>query len=328
MSWSPTPRGRIGRGLALVAILMVTVPVTVLLGRQGSGAEGRTTQSGAGPDGSSLTIPKAVVLGLVEGLTEYLPVSSTGHLLVVERILDVGQNEDERTAVDAFTVTIQLGAIAAVLGLYRRRLGLVAKGAIGRSPEGRRLLLALAAAFLPAAATGLLFGDIIEERLLRPWPVVAAWTVGGVAILVFVANQHRLRRRFDDATDMGVTVALLIGAFQALALWPGVSRSFVTLLGAMVLGASLTAAVEFAFLLGLVTLTAATGYSLLTDGTQLLEAFGWQSPLVATVVAGVAAFASVKWMVAYLNHRPLTVFGWYRLGIAAVTSLLLMTETI
>ena len=277
---------------------------------------------------NSLTTPKAVVLGIIEGVTEFLPVSSTGHLLVAERIFDIGQSDSSKDAIDTFTVVIQIGAILAVLGIFRKRFVLMAEGVIGKSAEGRNLLLALSVAFVPAAAIAVLLSSPIKDKLLRPWPVVGAWFLGGVIILVFVANQSRLRVTTTKLSDVTIRQGLIIGVAQVLALWPGTSRSLVTILAALLLGLSLQAAVEFSFLLGFLTLSAATGYELLKNGSALYDTFGWANPLIGTVVAGIAAFISVKWMVSYLEHKPLTIFGWYRIGAASVVGILLATSVI
>ncbi len=277
---------------------------------------------------NSLTTPKAVVLGVIEGVTEFLPISSTGHLLVAERIFDIGQSDSSKDALDTFTVVIQIGAILAVLGIFRQRFVLMAQGAIGKSAEGRNLLMALAVAFVPAAAIGVLLASPIKDKLLRPWPVVGSWFLGGVIILVFVANQSKLRVTTTKLSDVTLRQGLIIGVAQVLALWPGTSRSLVTILAALVLGLSLQAAVEFSFLLGFLTLSAATGYELLKNGSTLYDTFGWANPLIGTIVAGIAAFISVKWMVSYLEHKPLTIFGWYRIGAASIVGILLATGVI
>ena len=265
----------------------------------------------------TLTTPKAVVLGVVEGLTEYLPVSSTGHLLIAERLMKIGEGRD-KAAADDFTIVIQIGAILAVLGIYRKRFVLMAEGVIGRSAEGRSTLISLVVAFIPAAVIGLLAGDTIKKHLLQPWPVVAAWFVGGVAILVFVKYQPRISVKVDSISAITIPQAVIIGLAQALALWPGTSRSLVTLIAALLLGVSLPVAVEFAFLLGFVTLSLATAKELASNGSEMFHTFGYLNPLIGTIVAGLAAWLAVRWMVSYLQRHPLTIFGWYRIVIAAV----------
>ncbi len=211
---------------------------------------------------------QALILGLVEGLTEYLPVSSTGHLLVVQRLLGIEASE----AANAFAIVIQGGAIAAVLLLYHRRVGQMFLGLAGREAAGRRLLVALVVAFLPAAAAGFAAEERIEQYLFGPWPVVAAWAVGG-AFLIWIAPRIRQRegRPIEDVTWR---IALIIGLAQCAALWPGVSRSLATILGGLAAGLSLAAAVEFSFLLGLLTLGAATAYKALDSGAAMVAAYG------------------------------------------------------
>ena len=274
------------------------------------------------PAADHLSLVKGVVLGLVEGVTEFLPVSSTGHLTVVARLFDLHSD-----AVDSYIVVVQLGAIAAVLALYRQRIAALF-GALRhprQSSRSQQLLIALAVAFVPAAIVGALFGDAIKHRLFGVGPVAVAWAVGGVAILVVA------RRRIGGARAIEATTArdgLLIGLAQVLALWPGTSRSLVTILAAVALGLSLPAAVEFSFLLGLATLTAATGFELLRTSSEIVDAFGYAVPLVGVVVAFVAALASIRWMVAFLQSRSLAAFGVYRLGAAAVAALLLLTNVV
>jgi undecaprenyl-diphosphatase len=273
---------------------------------------------GSGP----LSAPKAIVLGVVEGITEYLPVSSTGHLLVTQRLLGFGTGSG-KTAADTFAIAIQLGAILAVVALYRARIAQLFAGLVGRSVEGRNLLLRLVVAFLPAAVIGAALDHPIKDHLVGPWPVVVAWTVGGVFLLVW-------KPRHGSATIDAITIrgAAIIGLAQTLALWPGVSRSLVTIAAALALGCNMAAALEFSFLLGLATLSAATALDLAKDGHRLIADYGWRTPLLGTLVAFATALVAVRWLVAYLRTRPLTNFGWYRLAIAAVTLLLLATGAI
>lgn len=263
---------------------------------------------------------QSIVLGVVEGVTEFLPVSSTGHLLLTERALGIPTTE----ATNAYVVCIQFGAIAAVLGLYRARIVQMLRGVTGADPEGRRLLVHVLVAFLPAAVLGKLFNDPIERVLFGLWPVAAAWLVGGVVILTLPA----LRARRDDRAAFGLdgltpTRAALIGLAQCAALWPGTSRSLATIVGAMLLGMELTAAVEFSFLLGLVTLSAAAGYKALKSGGVMVTVIGPRDLATGLVVAALSAAASVRWMVGWLQRRGLAIFGWYRVALALVVAALL-----
>ncbi len=281
-----------------------------------------------------MTSGQAVILGIVEGLTEYLPVSSTGHLLLAERIMKIGEDpalsasrqEREKEAADAYTICIQAGAIVAVLGLYFQRVLQMFRGLAGRDPEGRRLLINIVAGFLPAAVIGLLFNKAIKAYLFGPWPVVAAWLVGGLAILVVSAKRkagsHRLRSA-GGLDDLSWKMALIIGFAQCIAMWPGVSRSLVTIVGGVLVGLSLPAAVEYSFLLGVVTLGAATGYDGLKHGHIMMQTFDPHALAIGVFFAFVAAVLSVKWMVSYLNRHGLAIFGYYRVGLAVVAGVLL-----
>lgn len=276
---------------------------------------------GAGEPGMSLG--EAALLGLIEGLTEYLPVSSTGHLTVTQRLLGTTDTEAGREAANAYTVIIQAGAIAAVGYLYRARLFEAARSVLGSgSPDGRRLGVALIAGFVPAGLAGLLLGDLIKEHLFGIWPTVAAWAVGG-AVLLFWGRHERSGMR--PLESIRTRDGLLIGLAQLLALWPGTSRSLATILGALAIGFTLRAAVEFSFLLGFVTLGVATVYEALQSGTLVVEEFGWAAPLVGFVVATVSAAGAVVWMLQYLERRGLGIFGWYRLAIAAIVGTIALT---
>jgi undecaprenyl-diphosphatase len=266
---------------------------------------------------------KAAVLGLVEGLTEYLPVSSTGHLILAGWLLGLHEPAT-REAVEAFDIVVQGGAILAVLGLYAERVAGMLRGLVGRDDDGRRLVANLAVAFVPAAVAGLLLDDLVDAWLFRPVPVLLALAVGGVAMIALDGSGVTARgtRRLED---LGWRDALGIGLFQCLALWPGTSRSMATIAGGTLLGLERRQAAEFSFLLGLPTLGAATVYALLKnlaaahrDGTPNLFALLGVGPvLVGILVAAVSAAAAVRWLVAFLGNRGLAPFGWYRVALAA-----------
>ena len=287
----------------------------------------------------NMTLAQAVVLGVVEGATEYLPVSSTGHLLLTERVMGIGEaesaspQEKQRTkeALDAYTICIQAGAILAVVGLYIRRVKEMLMGMVGKDPAGLRMVCNIAVAFVPAAVIGLLLNNLIKTHLFGPWPVVAAWFAGGLAILA-VAWWRKVhgQRPQSGATlgDMNWMMALMIGIAQCIAMWPGVSRSLVTIVGGVMVGLSLPAAVEFSFLLGVVTLGAATSYDAMKHGQVMLQTFDILSLIVGLIVALVSAALSVKWMVAYLNRHGLELFGYYRVALALVVATLIITKVI
>lgn len=310
---------------------------------------------------SKIGMGKATVLGIVEGLTEYLPVSSTGHLILASYWLGLAKETDERgafgghkieasAAVDSFEIVIQLGAILAVLGLYRKRVGQMVRGLAGRSPNGFRLAMLLLVAFLPAAVIGLALHKKIEQHLFGPMPVVIALAVGGVLMIVaehFFWTRRKSRihaaiqtrsltpvgssranstgpmvnvmstqpavSRFTKVDTMQVWQAAVIGFAQCLAMWPGTSRSMITIVAALVVGLDMMAAAEFSFLLALPTLGAATLFSGYKHWHELMQATGVGGLLVGLIVSGIVAALAVKWFVGFLTRRGLMPFGVYRI---------------
>ena len=272
---------------------------------------------------------KALILGIVEGVTEYLPVSSTGHLLLTQRALGIPQSE----SADAFAICIQAGAIIAVLGLYFSRVRQMALGVTGRDPQGLQMALNVIAAFLPAAFFGLLFEKPIKKYLFGGeawglWPIVAAWFFGGVAILAVSwwqsARQTKSRQSGLSLDSLTWRMAVVVGLIQCIAMWPGVSRSLVTIVGGVVVGLSLPAAVEFSFLLGLLTLSAATAYDGLKYGKEMVHSFGLLALFFGFLGAWVSAVLAVKWMVAYLKKHGMEIFGYYRIALAIVVTFLIL----
>ena len=287
----------------------------------------------------AMTYGAAALLGIIEGLTEYLPVSSTGHLLVAQRALGLGADDGaSRDAAEAFAICIQAGAILAVLGLYRARAAAMCRGLLGHDPAGLRLFLCLVAGLLPAVVIGLLFEKKIKRWLfgggeLGLWPIVGAWIVGGIAILIIERWRRRPATHADqDANDdtgleleqMNWKQGFVIGLVQCLAMWPGVSRSLTTILGGVTCGLRTSAAVEFSFLLGVLTLGGATAKDGLEHGSLMLEVYGAGPLLVGTLTATLAAVVAMKWMIQYLKRHGLEIFGVYRivLGIAVAAWLL------
>lgn len=314
--------------MRILHVFAVACLLAAPLGAQASasGSTGPTLQAGGGPllplesSRSSMSAQQGALLGVIEGLTEFLPVSSTGHLAVVQELLGLTATPQEKQASDAFAIVIQAGAIIAVFLVSFGRIRKMVSGIFCRDREGLKLLANLVVAFVPAAIIGLLLEERIKRYLYGIWPIAAAWLVGGIFILA-VLNRRRLKEG-SALESLGWQSALIIGLAQVLALWPGVSRSLVTIAGGMFVGLSVSAAVEFSFLLGLVTLGAATVYEALRQGHQIVQNFGIVSPILGLVVAAVAAFAAVRWMVEYLRTRSLAVFGWYRIAAAAVVVVL------
>lgn len=267
-----------------------------------------------------MTTLEAIVLGIVEGLTEYLPVSSTGHLILTQRAMGIPASVEA----NAYAICIQAGAILAVLGLYAGRVRAMLAGLLGRDEEGRRAAVALVAAVIPAGILGLALERRIEEHLFGLWPVVAAWAVGGLVVLAIDGWVARSRGTGRELGELSWKAGLVIGLLQALALWPGTSRSLAAILGGLIVGLRLPAAVEFSFLLGVVTLGGATGIKALKHGALILSRYGGLTPLLGFLVATLSAVVAVRWMVGYLNGHGLRIFGAYRLLLAAAVGLLLV----
>jgi len=256
---------------------------------------------------------QAVLLGALEGFTEFLPISSTGHLILASRALRL-QGE----AVNTFEVVIQAGAVLAVLGLYRVRVAAMWKGWLGRDRAGLQLFRNLFLSFVPSAAAGLLLHDVIKGDLFRPWPVVWALAAGG-AVMLGMDRWHRPAARGQRTIEqLGARDALLIGLAQCAALWPGMSRAMVTLVAGLLLGFRPVAAAEYSFLLALPTLGAATLFDAVTGGARLLEQVGRLSILAGFLTAWLVATVAIRGFIAYLTTRGLAPFGWYRLGLAAL----------
>ena len=262
---------------------------------------------------------QALILGIVEGLTEYLPISSTGHLILTAWLLGLSEDPELWAAVFTFEIVIQSGAIAAVILLYRERCLSMISGALGKDEIGRRLVIHLLIAFLPAAIVGFFLNGFIEERLNGPWPVVFALFVGGLFMLGIVWLRGRRPEVAGlELADLDGWTALWIGCGQCLAMWPGTSRSMMTIVVALLAGLRARAAAEFSFLLGLITLSAATIFKFAEGGDQMFEHFGIGVVMIGLVAATFAAILAVRWFVGFLERNGLAPFAWYRLAIAVM----------
>jgi undecaprenyl-diphosphatase len=266
---------------------------------------------------------QAVVLGLVEGVTEYLPVSSTGHLILTSALLGLDAPE-RREAVATFEIAIQGGAILAVLGLYWQRVAQMLRGLAGSDTAGRRLALQLLVAFLPAGLLGPLLDDPIEQHLFRAGPVLAALALGG-AWMIWIDRRHAPESGFElDALTW--QRALGIGLLQCAAMWPGTSRSMMTIAGGVLLGLRARDAAEFSFLLGLPTLGGACAYKLAknlaasaeTGAPNMFEQLGAGPVALGFAVAALSAALAVRWLVGFLQRHGLAPFGWYRIALAVL----------
>lgn len=298
---------------------------------------------------AELGIGDAIVLGVVEGVTEFLPISSTGHLIIANRVLGLeseAQLKDKsgqplwhkrpssehpegvpltlKLAADTYAVVIQVGAIGAVVFLYWQQLFLMLGGLLGRSSAGLRLLRNVALAFLPVVVLGLLLHDLIDKHLFSIWAVIVALVAG--AVLMLWAERWReartgVGRAKGDAADLPPKRALLIGLGQCLALWPGTSRSMVTIVGGYLAGLSPAKAAEFSFLVGLPTLAGAALYKGVKTGPAMIEVFGWSQVLLGAGVAAISAAIAVKFLVHILSRHGLAFFAYYRLALAAILTL-------
>jgi len=292
------------------------------------------------PIPETMTVVQAIVLGLVEGITEYLPVSSTGHLIIVSDLLGLGDSAIQRSAVDTFNIVVQGGAILAVLGLYFPRVIQMLKGLAGKDQAGRKLALNIIIAFLPAAILGVKFNDFIEEKLFNTPAVITALALGGVFMIVLDRVKFNKDDEDDgeslDITSLSWKQSLFIGFMQTIAMWPGTSRSMMTIAGGVLAGLKPKQAAEFSFLLGLPTLGGATVYSLAKNlkessdaGTpNMFEVLGWMPIVVGMIVATISAMLAVRWLVSFLNKHGLAVFGYYRLGLAALLGILIAAGTV
>jgi undecaprenyl-diphosphatase len=262
---------------------------------------------------------KALIMGLVEGFTEFLPISSTGHLILAGSLLNFTGEK-----VKVFEIAIQAGAMLAVIWEYRVKIANVLAGAFS-DRNAQRFLMNIVIAFLPAAILGFIFANAIKRGLFAPVPVALAFIIGGLVIL-WVERRARLNPvsvRVHSVDDMTPLDAIKVGCAQAFALIPGTSRSGATIIGGMLFGLSRKAATEFSFFLAIPTLLGATFYSLYKERALLsaadLPLFG-----IGTISAFVSAFLCVRWLLRYISTHDFTVFAWYRIvfGLVVLASAL------
>ena len=258
----------------------------------------------------TLLLLKAAILGVVEGLTEFLPISSTGHLIMVGDLLNFN---DDRGKV--FEIVIQFAAILAVCWEYRAKLGAVGSGLMQKQEAAQRFVFNLFVAFMPLAILGLLFGKAIKAHLFSPIPVATAFIVGGFIILWAEKRQHTVR--IESVDEMHWKDALKMGLAQALALIPGTSRSGSTIIGGLFFGLSRKAATEFSFFLAIPTLTMAALYEVVKYRHDFhsgdLDIF-----LVGSIASFISAFVAVRGLLRYISNHDFTVFAWYRIAFGLV----------
>jgi undecaprenyl-diphosphatase len=256
---------------------------------------------------------KALIMGVVEGLTEFLPISSTGHLILAGSLLNFTGDK-----MKVFEIVIQAGAIFAVCWEYRARIASVIAGLFSDA-KAQRFALNVIVAFLPAAVLGVLFNKKIKELLFSAVPVALAFIIGGMIILL-VERKHKAGAdpaRVNSVDDLTLLDALKIGCAQAFALIPGTSRSGATIIGAMLFGVSRKAATEFSFFLAIPTLLGATVFSLYKERAFLSAA---DVPLftIGTVSAFISAFFCVRWLLRYISTHNFSAFAWYRIAFGLV----------
>ena len=251
---------------------------------------------------------KAIIMGLVEGFTEFLPISSTGHLILAGSLLDFTGEK-----VKVFEIAIQAGAMLAVIWEYRERIGRLFSG-LTSDRKQQKFALNVLIAFLPAAVLGLLFSKAITAELFKPVPVATAFIVGAFVIL-YAERRHRnmpAAARIETVDDMTMLDALKVGCAQTFALIPGTSRSGATIIGGMLFGLSRKAATDFSFFLAIPTLLGATAYSVFKQR----ELLSW-ADLPMFGLGGLSAFASaflcVRWLLRYISSHDFTIFAWYRI---------------
>ena len=318
--------------------------------------ENRPAPAPASVAAAELSVTDAIILGVVEGVTEFLPVSSTGHLIIATHFLRLESEEPLlgadgqplwykkpsaknpqgepltlKLAADTYLVVIQAGAIAAVALLYWSRFMSMLRGLFGRDPAGLRLLIHLIIAFVPAAGIGFLLDDWIDTHLFSIRAVIIA-LIGGAALMLYA--DWWLRRRTSrlgqaragsghELQDLTAKSAATIGIFQCLALWPGTSRSMTTIVAGYFVGLDPRRAAEFSFLLGFVTLSAASIYKGGKSGAAMIQVFGWSNVILGGIVAAVTAAICVRFLVHWLTRHGLAIFAYYRLVVAVVLIVLL-----
>ena len=250
---------------------------------------------------------QAVIMGLVEGATEFLPVSSTGHLILTAQLLNFWTPEKR----EMFEVAVQIGAIAAVIFQYWGKLWGALLGALQGQATGRRLMLGLIVGTLPALVLGFLLGDAIKAHLFNAPTVAAAFIVGGLIILWAEKRPHRvIEQQVEDITPRR---ALMVGLIQCLALIPGTSRSGATIIGGLLMGVSRTAAAEFSFFLGIPILMGAGLFSMFKMRHEMHGA-DWGVLAVGMLVAFVSALVVIRALIRYVSRHDFTVFAWYRIA--------------
>lgn len=270
---------------------------------------------------------KAIVIAIVEGVTEFIPVSSTGHMILAGDLIGFPETEFTRM----FNVVIQLGAILAIVVLYWDKLFTMAKSFFRREKKGLNFGIALIIGVLPAAFFGFLFEDFIDKYLFKPLPVIIGLFVGAI-LLIYVEDRYRGRSEVHQVEDITKLKALKIGFFQCLAMWPGMSRSSSTIMGGWISGLDSKVASEYSFFLAIPVMIGASLVKILkfqSDvGFSSLGSTEWVSFGLGFLVAFLVALICVKGFIGYIQKKPMKIFAYYRIAVSAVFVVLLLTNTI
>jgi undecaprenyl-diphosphatase len=271
--------------------------------------------------GNIYLILKSIIIGIVEGITEFLPISSTGHMIIVGHFISF-----EGEFAKLFEIVIQLGAILSIIVLFRNKIGNSLKN-LAPGKFGFKLWFNIAVAFIPSGVVGILFHDKVEELLMKPVPVAASLLVGGLW-MIYAEKKYRRNNRTFRIEDISLKQAIVIGCFQCLAiLWPGFSRSASTIIGGWIVGLSTVAAAEFSFFLALPTMIIATLYSLLKT-SLVLSGIQIAALIVGFVVSFIVALIVVDKFIDYLKHKPMRGFAVYRIIVAAAILILAVIKVI
>ncbi|MDT0198689.1 MULTISPECIES: undecaprenyl-diphosphate phosphatase [Acinetobacter] len=258
----------------------------------------------------NLELLKALFLGMIEGLTEFLPISSTGHLILFGHLIDF-QSDSGRV----FEVVIQLGAILAVCWLYRQKIIDLVKGFFSGDTHARRFAINVFIAFLPAVLIGILAVDFIKQVLFSPLVVAFALIIGG--LIIFAVEARKFEPKTLEATDISIKQAILVGFAQCLAMIPGTSRSGATIIGGMLSGLSRKAATEFSFFLAMPTMLGAATYDLMRNAS-ILTSENILNIVIGFIAAFIAALVVVKALVKFVEKHSLRVFAWYRVALGII----------
>ena len=254
-----------------------------------------------------LLLLKAAIMGIVEGITEFLPISSTGHLILASELMNFWTKEKS----DVFVIAIQMGAIAAVIYEYWTRLWGAATGIVSGEPQGRRLGIGLILASIPIILIGLTFGQTVKELLFNNIAIAIGLIVGGLIIIWIEKNPPQVRAQ--EVEDLTIKDAIWIGLIQVLSLIPGTSRSGATIIGAMFLGVSRKAATEFSFFLGIPVIVGAGLLDLYQSYDVLSGTQDWVVLTVGLLVSFISALLLIRALVAYVAKRDFMIFAWYRI---------------